>query len=78
MNSTIDEEQSNKLEAKGFCLTAANHPSDQEITHDGVDPVLNTRLTTVQHWTLSLTQLKSFHTLTPCLFINSLHITRPQ
>jgi len=58
VSSTIDEEQSNKLEAKGFCLTAANHPSDQEITHDWVDPMLNTGLTTIQQWTLTLSQLK--------------------
>jgi hypothetical protein len=39
--------------------------------------MLNTGLTTVQHWTLTLSQLKSFHTLTPCLFTNRLHITPP-
>ena len=77
VSSTIDEVQSNKLEARGFCLTAVNHPSDQEITHDWVDPMLNTGITTVQHWTLILSQLKLFHTLTPCLFINRLHITLP-
>jgi hypothetical protein len=39
--------------------------------------MLNTGLTTVQHWTLTLSQLKSFNTLTPCLSINRLHITLP-
>ena len=39
--------------------------------------MLNTGLTTVQHWTLTLSQVKSLHTLTPYSSINLLHIILP-
>jgi hypothetical protein len=37
--------------------------------------MLSTGLTTLQHWTPIPSQVKSFHTLTPCLCINRLQIT---